>query len=89
MIGIGLMKVIISQIDINLILQEYNNWIKVSNKIINGKKDNKDKQMKITWDQVKPTDSKDLKALEEQVIYKITRMMNKFKIIQGLTKKIT
>ena len=89
MIGIGLMKVIISQIDINLILQEYNNWIKVSNKIINGKKDNKDKQMKITWDQVKPTDSKDLKAIEEQVIYEITRMMNKFKIIQGLTKKIT
>ena len=68
MIEIGLMIVTISQIDINLILQEFNNYIRVSDKIINGKKDNKDKQMKITWDKVNLIDLKDLKTIEELVI---------------------
>lgn len=68
MIEIGLMIAIISQIDINLILQEFNNYIRVSDKIINGKKDNKDKQMKITWDKVNLIDLKDLKTIEELVI---------------------
>jgi len=68
MIEIGPMIVIITQIDINLILQEFNNYIRVSDKIINGKKDNKDKQMKITWDKVNLIDLKDLKTIEELVI---------------------
>jgi len=68
MIEIGTMIVIITQIDINLILQEFNNYIRVSDKIINGKKDNKDKQMKITWDKVNLIDLKDLKTIEELVI---------------------
>jgi hypothetical protein len=65
-IEIGLMIIIISRIDINLILQEFNKL--ALDKIINGKMDNKDKQMKITIEWVNLIDLKNQKVTEELVI---------------------
>ena len=60
------MIIIISRIDINLILQEFNKL--ALDKIINGKMDNKDKQMKITIEWVNLIDLKNQKVTEELVI---------------------
>ena len=67
-IEIGQMIIIILLINIKLIHLEFNNYTKVMDKIINGKKDNKDNQMKITLEEVNLIDLRSLIVSEKLVV---------------------